>query len=35
MTEEVQDMLDVTPLVFRVVAETVLTATVSVAAMTH
>ena len=35
MTEEVQDMLDVTPLVSRVVAETVLTATVSVAAMTH
>lgn len=33
--EEVQQMLDVTPLVSRLVAETVMTATVSVAAMTH
>lgn len=33
--EELQQMLDVTPLVSRVVAETVMTATVSVAAMTH
>lgn len=33
--EEVQEMLDVTPLVSRIVAETVLTATVSVSSMTH
>ncbi len=33
--ENAQQMLDVTPLVSRIVAETVLTATVSVASMTH
>ena len=33
--EELQQMLDVTPLVSRIVAETVLTATVSVSSMTH
>lgn len=33
--EEIQEMLDVTPLVSRIVAETVLTATVSVSSMTH